>query len=93
MASADVVAGLTQLKETPSEVFTYLFTFDSRLIYTQWHELSSSLCHVLFEAQHSKIAALTFKHGKFFPRLVTSFDAFALAYTISHSSSTAQCSG
>ena len=83
------IAGLTQLKEIPSEVFTSLFTFDSRPIYWQEHEFSSSLCHVLFEAQHSKIAALTFNHGKFFPRLLTSFDAFALAYTISHSSSTA----
>ena len=83
------IAGLTQLKEIPSNVFTSLFRFDSTPIYREYHALSSSLCHVLFETHHSKIVALTFSHGKFFPRLKTSFDAFTLAYSISHSSSTA----
>ena len=44
---------------------------------------------VLFEAQHFELVALTFGQGKFRPHLMTSFDAFALAYTICHSSSTA----
>ena len=83
------IAGLTQLKEIPSEVFTSLFTFDTKTRYRQRHELSSSLCQVLFEAQHFELVALTFGHGKFCPHLMTSFDAFALAYTIRHSSSTA----
>ena len=82
------IAGFTQLKDVPSEVFTSLFDFDD-YGYRHYFKFSSSLCHMLFEAQSFEIVVLTFSNSKHCPCLLTSFDAFALAYTTSHSLSTA----
>ena len=59
------IAGLTQLKGVPFAVFTSLFRFKGDKEYTECQYLSSSLCHLLFEAQLPKIAALTFTQGNF----------------------------